>query len=84
MDTNNKTNPVEALRCEGWLGSGDILMALWEAYENDGPGCAIYLYKADAEACDAFENGCDRVVLSHVRVSPKQLEMLYARKPIFA
>lgn len=66
------------------LGSGDKLMALWEAYERDGPGCAMYLYKDDAEACDAFENGCDRVVLSHVRVSLKQLEALNARQPIFA
>ena len=60
------------------------LMALWEAYERDGSGCAMYLYKADAEACDAFDNGCDRVTLSHVLVSTKQLETLYARQPIFA
>lgn len=59
-------------------------MHIWEAYERDGPGCAMYLYKADAEACEAFENGCDRVVLSLVQVSPAQLETLYARQPVFA
>lgn len=79
-----KTLQAPSVGSSDLLGTGHILMALWEAYERDGPGCAMYLYKADAETCDAFENGCDRVTLSHVRVSPKELKTLYARQPVFA
>ena len=87
MDTNTtdrSENPAAPSVGSGDLLGGDKLMQLWEAYERDGPGCAMYLHKADAEACDAFEKGCDRVTLSHVQVSPKQLETLYARQPVFA
>jgi hypothetical protein len=66
------------------LTNNPKVVALWEAYERDGPGCAMYLHKADAEACEAFENGCDLVRLSNVRIEDKDMETLNAHKPIFA
>ena len=59
------------------------VLALWEAYERDGPGCACYLFRELAENCDAFENGIDRVVQSTVRVSPEEIHTLLAGGPVF-
>jgi hypothetical protein len=63
---------------------GSHYIWLWEAYGRDGDGVAMYLHKADAEACEAFENGCDRVVFSLVRVSSAQLKTLCLHQPVFA
>lgn len=59
------------------------VMELWEAYEYEGHRCACYLNKQDAENCDAFEKGVDRVVKSSVLVTPEELATLRSGKPIF-
>jgi hypothetical protein len=64
--------------------AGSHYIWLWEAYERDGDGVAMYLHKADADACEVFENGCDRVVFSLVRVSSAQLKTLCLHQPVFA
>jgi len=62
----------------------DKLIDLWEVYERDGTGCAMYLYKEDAKNCDCFPNGYDKIVLSKVYVSIGDMALLESRLPIFA
>lgn len=79
----NNVHPIIQQALSPFISTEEVI-PLWEAYERDGSGCACYLKKEDAEACEAFENGIDRVVRSNVRVSAAEKKILEAGQPIFA